>query len=91
MKLLLTILFIAVFLAILVLHVLSVRSKSRTASLAGYICIALHIVLFTLMLLLAVPMDLAVLTFMISVLWYSALSAARYMLLRRMRKDGEES
>ena len=87
MKLLLTILFIAVLLAILVMHVLSVRTQSR---LICYMGIALHIVLFTLMLLLAVPMDLAVLVFMISVLWYSALSAARHILQRRMGKDGEK-
>ena len=90
MKGLLTGLFIAVWLAILVLHVFSVRGRNRSARLCGYIGIALHIVLFTLMLLLAVPMDTAVLVFLICLLWYTVLSAARFRVIQRRGKDGED-
>lgn len=91
MTVLLTVLFIAVSAAILALHALSVFGQSRAARISSYLCIAMHIVLFTVMLLLAFPMDTAVLVFLTSVLFYSALHAFRYFRKGNGKKDGEEA
>ena len=88
MTILLTVLLIALSAAILVLHALSVFGQGGTARISAYICILLHILLFTDMLLLALPMDTAVLVFLTSVLCYSVLNAVQYLRGRR-REDGE--
>ncbi len=91
MTVLLTVLLIAVSVAILVLHALSVFGQSRAARISTFICIAMHIILFTVMLLLALPMDAAVLIFLASVLFYSALHALRYFRQNSSKKEGEKA
>ncbi|MBE6559539.1 MAG: hypothetical protein E7662_00320 [Ruminococcaceae bacterium] len=91
MTVLLTVLLIAVSAAIIVLHALSVFGQSRTARISTYFSLAMHIILFTVMLLMALPMDAAVLIFLSSVLIYSSLHALRYFRKESGKKEGEEA
>lgn len=77
--------------AILVLHALSVFGQGVRTKIASYICIALHVILFTVLLLLDVSTDVAVLVFLLSLLWYCVLSTVRYIRTKKSASHEEVS
>jgi len=90
MTTILNVLMIAALAGILLMHVLSVFARNTAARLAAYLAIALHIVLFAVLLLRGTEIAVAVLIFMGSVFCYTVLCAVKYALDKKKENSAEE-